>query len=211
MNVLDFLNKAHISARLLSKAMKNDPSLKDEMKDYIKDESLKTGIRVGKIYVAALNDIDKITQTIHLFRETAATLNRMITVHKQDFKSYVGGSITNTVKSIVTEIENEKPMPILDRITAAMIKEKEESTIAELSALTKNSLNEINLIKGRLEVEIRELNEMGRDIPYFNYDHSNELRFKLYCCEKLYNTVRHEMFKARVANTDSTKENVDSI
>ena len=42
MKVIQFFNKLHDSASILNKALRNDASLKDEMKDFIREESLKS-------------------------------------------------------------------------------------------------------------------------------------------------------------------------
>lgn len=146
MNPLQMITKLHDSANMLNKAMKNDPALKDDMKDYIRSESLKAGIRVGRLYTSVINDFDKIVKTIHLAKTSAELIGRIIEAHKQDLKTYVGGNITNTVKSIVIEME-EVNMELNNRITAAMFKEKESQVMQELATLTNNSMNEMNIIK----------------------------------------------------------------
>lgn len=212
MNPLQMITKLHDSANMLNKAMKNDPALKDDMKDYIRSESLKAGIRVGRLYTSVINDFDKIVKTIHLAKTSAELIGRIIEAHKQDLKTYVGGNITNTVKSIAIEME-EVNMELNNRITAAMFKEKESQVMQELATLTNNSMNEMNIIKNSLETQIADLEEEARDKAYFNYTHLNELKFKLACCEKLYSNARSEFFKKHVAakNDDKINKSVDSI
>ena len=87
MNPLQMITKLHDSANMLNKAMKNDPALKDDMKDYIRSESLKAGIRVGRLYTSVINDFDKIVKTIHLAKTSAELIGRIIEAHKQDLKT----------------------------------------------------------------------------------------------------------------------------
>jgi len=213
MNPLQMITKLHDAANTLNKAMKNDPALKDDMKDYIRSESLKAGIRVGRLYTSVINDFDKIVKTIHLAKTSAELIGRIIEAHKQDLKTYVGGNITNTVKSIAIEME-EVNMELNNRITAAMFKEKESQVMQELATLTNNSMNEMNIIKNSLETQIADLEEEARDKAYFDYTHLNELKFKFACCEKLYLNARSEFFKRHVRtakNDDKINKSVDSI
>lgn len=212
MKVIQFFNKLHDSASILNKALRNDASLKDEMKDFIREESLKSGIRIGKIYVAALNDMDKIVNTIRLAKASAETIVRVFKEHEQDLISYRDSNITRTIKSIVTEIESETNMHLNNRITEAMQKEREAEVMDTLISLTGYNLAKICNIKDSLEGQVHQLETEARECAYFNYDHLNELKFKVECCEKLYNQARNNMFnRMRSKNDTDTNKSVDSI
>lgn len=210
MKVIQFFNKLHDSASILNKALKNDASLKDEMKDFIREESLKSGVRIGKIYVAALNDMDKIVNTIRLAKTSVETIVRVFKEHEQDLINYRDSNITRTIKSIATEIESETNMHLSNKITEAMLREKEAEVMDTLISLTGYSLAKINNIKNSLEGQVHQLESEARECAHFNYDHLNELKFKVACCEKLYNQTRNNMFNRTRSNNDSDKS-VDSI
>jgi hypothetical protein len=210
--VTTFFNKLHDSASMLNRAMKNDATLKDEMKDFIREESLKTGIRVGKLYVAALNDLDKIVNTIKLVKTSAETIVKVFKEHEQDMNSYKDSNITRAIKSIVTEMESETTMHLNNRITEAMLKEKEAEVTQRLIDLTGYNLAKINQITDALEQQVNQLEAQAREHAYFDYTHLEELRFKLSCSQKLYTHAKNNMFNRIRANNESLfNKSVDSI
>lgn len=212
MNVIEFFNRLHDSASILNKALKNDASLKDEMKDFIREESLKTGIRIGKIYVAALNDMDKIANTIRLAKASAEAIVKVFKEHEQDLTNYRDSNITRTIKSIVTEIESETNMHFNNRMKEAMQKEKEAEVTQALIDLTGYNLAKINQITDALEQQVNQLEAQARECAYFDYSHLEELRLKLSCSQKLYTHAKNNMFnRIRAKNDIDTNKSVDSI
>ena len=198
---MEFLNKVTEVTALLSRAIGNNASLAQELRDEIDAGAKQNSKLVSEVYKAVLADLPKVNRTLRKLTNAAETIQRVVMDVYADLESYQSSKIGVTFIKNVQEIMATKSN-VSERLIQAMSEQEEEFVI---NSIIKECNGDLALVDKRIEAleeQIDILNSYRAESDvWFDSNFINLLEFRLQCARSAHNKL--ELAKAIKSMNDN--------
>lgn len=198
---MEFLNKVTEVTALLSRAIGNNASLAQELRDEIDAGAKQNSKLVSEVYKAVLADLPKVNRTLRKLTNAAETIQRVVMDVYADLESYQSSKIGVAFIKNVQEIMATKSN-VSERLIQAMSEQEEEFVI---NSIIKECNGDLTLVDKRIEAleeQIDILNSYRAESDvWFDSNFINLLEFRLQCARSAHNKL--ELAKAIKSMNDN--------